>query len=231
MVLDSVGSTNAEAARSVGGPLWVAARQQTAGRGRMGRGWSTEHGNLAASLRLPETPPQAATLSFATALAVSDMLEETAGIATRLKWPNDVLVDGRKVAGILLESGLDDGAMVVGIGVNLRHAPSGVDTEAVSVRELVGSAPEFDDALDSLAGQWSRWHCIWKSDFGEVRNQWLERAAFLGEQIRARLPLEEVRGRFDGLDADGALLLSTDEGTRRIGAGEVSPLPAEREQA
>lgn len=189
----------------------------------MGRDWSTERGNLAASLRLPESPPRAATLGFAAALAVSDMLEETAQLATRLKWPNDVLADGCKIAGILLESGLASGAMVIGIGVNLEHAPSGTETPAASVRALRGNAPEFEEALDSLACQWSRWHEVWRRDFGKVRDGWMERAAYLGERIRARLPREEVWGVFEGLDSDGALLLRTEEGIRRIGAGEVNP--------
>lgn len=192
----------------------------------MGRGWSTERGNLAASLRLPESPPGAATMGFAAALAVSDMLEETVHVATSMKWPNDVLASGCKIAGILLESGLPGGAMVIGIGVNLEHAPSATETPAISVRELRGSAPEFEDALDSLACQWSRWHEVWKRDFGKVRSSWLERAAYLGERMRARLPREEVWGVFEGLASDGALLLRTEEGIRRIGAGEVNPAAA-----
>ena len=230
ILLEEVESTNAEArSRMDAGaqvPLWVAARKQTRGRGRGGRKWSTEFGNLAASLLLPMPPGgirRAATLSFVSGLAVSDMLQEVCGLEVRLKWPNDALASGGKISGVLLETFGPSKSIIVGIGVNLVQAPR-LDNgllRATSVLEETGAYPEFESAFNSLAWNWSTWHSRWEIDFAPIRDAWLERAALLGQRIEARLPDVTHEGRFDGIDLDGALLLQTRHGLQRIGAAEV----------
>lgn len=230
VVLERVASTNLEAQRRLregeGGPLWIAAREQTAGRGRSGRGWSTECGNFAASLLLP-TPGiaavRAATLAFVAGVAVTSMLREVAELDARLKWPNDVLVSGRKIAGVLLEGSSAPAALIVGIGVNLVHAPKSAADRlpATSVLAERGQGVAFEAVLDSLACHWQTWFARWENGFDAVREAWLERATWLGDPIEARLPNETARGRFAGIDEGGLLILRTAAGERRISAADV----------
>ena len=228
---ESLPSTNAEAIRRVGegerGPLWIVAAEQTAGRGRGGRNWSTARGNLAATLLAPMPsggPGRAATLSFVAGLAVADMLAGIAGLEVHLKWPNDALVEGRKIAGVLIETDATK-TVAVGVGVNLLHAPENLEgaLPATSVAAVTGGAPEFRDAAAALARAWAVWYGRWEDGFEAVREAWLARAAFLGEEIEARLPRETLRGCFEGIDPDGALRLSTKAGSRRIAAADVFP--------
>ncbi len=234
---DSLASTNARAlsaARSgAAGGLWVTAGEQTAGRGRRGRGWVTGAGNLAASLLLIDPAPRAlaATVSFVAAVALHRAVVDVAGppAAERLalKWPNDLLLDRTKVAGILVEGeALASGAFVVvtGIGVNcVAHPdvtagqPAGdflgrglpVDAEALFARLAV--------RMDEELGLWDRGR-----GFAGVRSAWLDRAAGVGEPIRVNLADGPVDGRFEALDEDGRLVLLGDDGRRQaIGAGDV----------
>jgi BirA family biotin operon repressor/biotin-[acetyl-CoA-carboxylase] ligase len=235
IVLDEIDSTNEEARRRADagetGPLWIAALRQSAGRGRRGRPWSTERGNLAATLLMPfqGTPSGAARLGFPAALAVADLLARfTPAKPVTLKWPNDVLLAGRKASGILLENlgSAADGRLriAVGIGVNLAHHPAPEETRwpATSIAAETGSAPAFDHALDELAGFLDHWLTVLSRDgFDAIRTAWLARADRLGETIDARLPNGTLTGRFAEIDADGALVLETAHGTRRVAAGEV----------
>ncbi|HET7410207.1 MAG TPA: biotin--[acetyl-CoA-carboxylase] ligase [Paracoccaceae bacterium] len=234
-VLDSIDSTNEEAGRlslaGETGPIWIAARRQLAGRDRMGRPWSTAPGNLAATLLLPfrGTPAEAARLGFPASLAVVDLLDRFApGVPVALKWPNDVLLAGRKASGILLENfgpGPDGRLrLAIGIGVNLAHYPQPGETRwpATSVAAETGAAPDFDAALTELAARFDPWLAVLARDgFDAVRTAWLARADRLGQPIEARLPRGTLAGRFAEIDADGALVLETADGTRRIAAGEV----------
>lgn len=230
--LEAVDSTNAEARRRAeageAGPLWITAARQTAGRGRRGRVWETNEGNLAATLLLkPEAPPQvAAQLSFAAALAVADMAAEFApDAAVTLKWPNDVLAEGRKLAGILLEAGpqTDGNAwLAIGIGVNLARHPEGTEFPATSLAALGVTPPAPEAALALLAARFAHWQARWREEgFAPLRAAWLARAEGLGLPIRARLPQGERQGAFVGLDASGALLLQEPGGLSAITAGEV----------
>jgi BirA family transcriptional regulator, biotin operon repressor / biotin---[acetyl-CoA-carboxylase] ligase len=229
--LEEIDSTNAEARRRAvageSGPLWIAAARQTAGRGRRGRVWQTLAGNLSATLLLrPAAPPDAAAqLSFAAALAAADMAQHFApGAAVTVKWPNDVLADGRKLAGILLESGNEDGFwLAIGIGVNLAHFPPDTEFPATSLATLGGSVPAPEQALIVLADRFAHWHAVWRtSGFEVLRDAWLARADRLGARIRARLPREEQCGVFEGIDASGALLLNQGHGrVRTIAAAEI----------
>lgn len=231
---DEIDSTNEEARRraAVGerGPLWITARRQTAGRGRRGRAWETPEGNLAATLLVaPGVPaPEAAGLSFVAALAVYDLVTAYAPRSiVRVKWPNDVLIDGKKVAGILLESGGEAGVGVlpwvaVGIGVNLVHSPEGTAYPATFVGAH-GPAPTPSEALAELAEAWETRFRAWRvSGFAAIREAWLDVAAGLGQEIEVRLPNETLTGRFETLMPDGALSLLLPSGTRRaVTAGEV----------
>jgi BirA family transcriptional regulator, biotin operon repressor / biotin---[acetyl-CoA-carboxylase] ligase len=229
---DEIDSTNEEARRlALGGergPLWITAARQSAGRGRRGRSWVSPTGNLSATLLLAPGRPagQCAQLSFAAALAASDTVQGF-GAEARVKWPNDVLAGGAKICGILLESASQGGAdpawLAVGIGINLKHHPSDTEFPATSLPALGIEAPKPRDALLRLAASFAKWYEVWRSDgFAPIRDAWLARAAGLGTRIRARLTNGEIVGIFEGIDANGALLLrETQERVRTIAAGEV----------
>jgi BirA family biotin operon repressor/biotin-[acetyl-CoA-carboxylase] ligase len=226
VALDTVGSTNDEAARLAdsGAPegtvVW--SREQTGGRGRRGRRWSSPLGNLYTStiLRPDCAASRAAEIGFVAALAVADMVP--AGREVRVKWPNDVLVDGGKVAGILLESAVGDGGrilhVVAGIGVNVGFAPQLPDMRypGAALGGTVETAlGKLVAALARRVGEWRR------SGFAAVRSQWLAQAGPLGAVVDVRLGEGLVRGRFAGLDHEGALLLETADGPCRIVSGEL----------
>lgn len=225
-------STNEEARRlaqaGVAGPLWIMAERQTAGRGRRGRAWHAPEGNLAATLLLRPQASQSVTgqLSFAAALAVADMAARFAPQADiAVKWPNDVLADGKKLAGILLEGGPDKANrtwLAVGIGVNLASHPEGTEFPAMSLAGLGVAPPSPEEALTVLAARFAHWYDLWmQSGFEWLRTAWLTRAKGVGSPIRARLPQETRMGVFEGIDADGALLLNEGGWVRAISAGEV----------
>lgn len=231
---DEIDSTNAEARRRAeagqGGPVWITAAVQSAGRGRRGRAWSTQRGNLAATLLMTtDLPPvEAAQVSFVAALAACDLAETCLGPgAARLKWPNDVLVHGRKAVGILVESGSRaDGRLwlAVGIGVNLAHAPQDVERPAAAFADhMSGPPPAPRDALEVLASRFEAWRRLWATQgFAPVARGWTDRAHGLGERCEARLPSRTLSGVAEGLDLDGALRLRLDDGSlERITAGDV----------
>ena len=234
-----IDSTNAEAARLAAagarGPLWIVAARQTAGRGRQGRAWDSPNGNLFATcLSHPKGPPaQVALMSFAAALALHEALsalapEALAGRLT-LKWPNDLLLDGAKLAGILLESaGGQAGVayLAVGMGVNLAHAPVQTDPgvlPATSLAAALGHAPDPEAVLPVLARALAHWHTRLEGEgFAPLRAAWLSRAARLGQPIRARTGTREVHGVFETIDETGALVLALSDGARlAIPAAEV----------
>jgi BirA family biotin operon repressor/biotin-[acetyl-CoA-carboxylase] ligase len=224
-----IDSTNSEARRLAeageAGPLWITTLTQTAGRGRRGRAWDSAVGNLAATLLIRPARQPFGQLSFAAALAVADVAALHAPAATvRVKWPNDVLVNGGKMAGILLESGRDATGvwLAVGIGINLASHPEGTEFPATSLAGLGIAPPSPDQALTLLAACFARWYDRWmREGFEPLRAAWLARAGGLGAPIRARLPHEEHRGVFAGIDADGALLLDQQGQVRAIAAAEV----------
>lgn len=224
-------STNSEARRLAQagepGPLWITAERQTAGRGRRGRVWDSGQGNLAATLLLrPEAPPAIiGQLSFAAALAVAETAAHFApSAAITVKWPNDVLAEGRKLAGILLETGpAPEGIwLAIGVGVNLASFPQGTEFPATSLAQLGLAPPTPDDALSVLAARFAHWYAAWMNEgFEAIRAAWLARAGGLGLPIRARLPHETREGVFEGIDSAGALLLNEQGQVSTIAAGEV----------
>jgi BirA family biotin operon repressor/biotin-[acetyl-CoA-carboxylase] ligase len=233
---ETLGSTNDEArrlarARAPEGTLvWSLA--QSAGKGRRGRVWMSPPGNLYLSLvQRPAGPPaRAAQLGFVAAIALGDALDRLAGPVPglRYKWPNDLLIDGRKIAGILLESettatGTAD-FVIIGIGVNLISAPRDVEFPATSLAEAGCDGVTPPQLLEAFAHCFAGWAGHWREEgFAPVRAAWLRRASGLGEGIRVRLERHTFGGRFLDLDHDGALLLDGAEGRRRIAAGEVFP--------
>ena len=230
-------STNAEALRravtGASGPVWLLALEQTAARGRRGRPWASLPGNLAASLlmRPPGSPALAALRSFVAALGLHDALLAATGRAElfALKWPNDVLLAGRKLAGILLETGGRPEAPVlaIGIGVNLAAAPAAAEVEPGAMEPVdllsgagVSIAPEaFLDLLAPAVDHWER--RLMQEGFAPLRAAWLARAARLGETVTARLPGREIGGRFETIDESGALVLVTPQGRVSLPAAEI----------
>lgn len=228
-VLAEIDSTNAEAARRAAhfnGPEWILALRQKAGRGRRGRVWHDPAGNFAASyLFRPELPPaQAALYSFVASLALYDALADATGRAEAfaLKWPNDVLLHGAKLAGILLEA--SGPYLAIGIGVNLAAHPDAEDgaLRPVSLLGETGLRLGAEDFLDLLAPTFARWQAQFTTyGFAHIRTAWLARAARLGEPIVARTVSDTHHGTFDGIDDTGALVLRTHQGVRAIPAADV----------
>lgn len=235
-MLDEVDSTSAEAARIAGtlaGPEWILARHQTSARGRRGRPWVNPVGNFAGTLVYQPggTPHEAALRSFVAALALFDAVAAVTGRVDglALKWPNDVLLNGGKLAGILLESlPLPGGfALSVGIGVNLVQAPEVGEVEEGAVRPVsllseTGCEVEPEVFLEVLAGAFATWEArMGQFGFAPVREAWLGRAARLGEVIRARTGRDELVGTFETIDAMGQLVLKTARGREAIPAADV----------
>jgi BirA family transcriptional regulator, biotin operon repressor / biotin---[acetyl-CoA-carboxylase] ligase len=235
IVLGEVGSTNDEVRRladsGATGPLWVRAISQTKGRGRRGRTWFSEPGNLFMTglVTLDCTPAEAANLSFLTALSVAEAIDQFVDPAqVQLKWPNDVLINGHKTSGILLESwscaaGLQ---VAVGIGVNIVTMPDNVDQmitcvaiNAIPTRNNCEAATLFSLILSGF----HRWLALWREQgFEPIRDAWLKRAMGLEKPIIARLPQEVITGLFKGLNRDGALELEQLDGKiRLVTAGDV----------
>ena len=232
----SVGSTNDEAKRlaRAGAPaqtcIWAC--EQTAGRGRRGRVWSSPPGNLYASLILrPDCPPsRAAQLGFVAALAIGGGLGAVhPGLrALAYKWPNDVLVNTRKIAGILLEAETNALArpafLVVGVGVNLTSSPKQAEYPATSLAEEGRGKLSPARMLAEFCRCFAGWERCWREEgFAAVRKAWLANAASHGELIRVRLERETLYGRFLDIDEEGTLLLECPGGCHHISAGEVFP--------
>ena len=214
-------STNDEvmrrASEGAGEGLWVLTDVQTRGRGRQGRDWSNaQGGNFFGStlIRVQRDDPPAQTLAFVAGVAAREALAKHAP-ATALKWPNDLLIDGRKLAGILLER--RDETIVAGFGINLASHPSDTETPATDLRSAIGVtiAPEL--FCETLAESLSAWLIRWRGQgFAPVREAWLANCTGLGQRIRARLPQETLTGLFSDIASDGALILQLDNGSQRV---------------
>lgn len=233
--LDEVDSTNSEAMRrasaGAAAPLWVLAARQTAGRGRSSRSWSSLEGNLNASLFLSLAceVATAAQLSLVAGVAAIDAIRDAAPEVSdkvRLKWPNDLLVGGAKLGGILVESSVTAGSLhaVIGFGINLRAAPRDLGRAVTCLAEH-GAAPSPRAFVALLADTMSAWLERWDEGrgFATVRGAWMERAGRIGEPLRVHAGTASLSGRFAGLDVDGSLLLAMDgNGIQRVTTGDVT---------
>ncbi len=222
---DTLASTNAEALtlarRGERGPLWIVAGRQTAGRGRRGNEWVSPPGNLYATLLLtdPAPPECAPELSFVTALALHDAILDCAPALRQvlaLKWPNDILCGGAKLAGILIEGerAADALAVAIGIGVNCQNHPAQTAYPATDLK-AAGADVSAEDLFATLSatmlqrlGQWRR-----GAGFGDIRADWIARGAGMGGEMRVKLPDREIFGRGEGLDERGRLLLRLPDGS------------------
>ena len=220
--------TLAAAGAPEGTVVW--ALEQLAGKGRRGRSFHSPPGNLYVTFLLrPECPPATgAQVTFVAAIAAAETVAALVPPARRveLKWPNDLLVDGRKVAGILLEASAEParlGWLVVGIGINLRHSPPELGAVATNLRDAGAGDIPVEAALERLAARFLHWYQRWQSDgFAPVRERWLALARGLGEAIEVRLDDRAIRGRFADLDDNGALVLELPLGGRQlVNAGDV----------
>jgi BirA family biotin operon repressor/biotin-[acetyl-CoA-carboxylase] ligase len=237
IVLEETGSTNTEAfkhaATGEAGPLWIMARRQTQGRGRSGRNWTSDPGNLHATLLQRLACPQGVLhqLSLLAGVAVVKAITAAAGRridGLRLKWPNDVLIGEAKCAGILPESqsavGGSEVVVVIGIGINLRSHPSGLGRAATDLSAHgVAVAPEA--MLKALADGLHRWLDIWDCGrgFAEVRRAWLENAGPVGESLVVDTGRARIAGTFLDLDEGGALLMRDTQGAvRKLTFGDVT---------
>lgn len=226
--LDDIDSTNIEAARMAatgaadGTVIW--AKAQSGGRGRRGRAWTSPPGNLYSSVLMrPQEPVQTATqigfvVSLAGAEAARSVLPPNADVA--LKWPNDVLVSGRKVAGILLESQSSAPGrldwLVAGFGMNVVSHPEGAEYPATDLR-TEGASATARDLLEAYLALFSHWRARWQAEgFGPVRAAWTGLAVGLGRDIKVRLTDETLLGRFRALDEDGGLVLEMPDGALRV---------------
>ena len=231
-VLTTVDSTMVEAARQasgLAGPKWICALDQTAARGRRGRAWVAPQGNFAATLVMPmsDGPEARALRSFVAALALYDALVAVSGRVDglALKWPNDVLLTGGKVAGILLES--LGGHLAIGIGVNLVDAPKPSEVEdlavhPVSVLSALGVELRPEVFLDHLAEAYAEHETRFVTyGFEPIREAWLARAARLGDVVTARMGDREVTGTFETVDTDGRIVLATTRGREAIAAADI----------
>lgn len=244
---DSVGSTSNEAANAAKagdvGDVWFCALQQTAGRGRRGRPWQSPHGNLAASLLVvPDADPAiSATLGFVAGVALNRALADIVPAARfktgidgadlahgriALKWPNDVLADGAKLAGILLEAHKrPDGSMaiVIGIGVNVVEAPEGLPYPATSLRAL-GLDTSAETVFGALSDAWVEAFEIWNQGRGitQVLELWRQSAAGMGAEVAVNRDGDIVRGIFETIDEAGRLIVRANDNSRiAITAGDV----------
>jgi BirA family biotin operon repressor/biotin-[acetyl-CoA-carboxylase] ligase len=235
---ETIGSTNDELKRLAhegeAEGLVITAERQTAGRGRRGRTWVSPLGNLYSSVLLRPRcrAADAAQLGFVAALGVADAIGELApAIGLCCKWPNDLLANGKKVSGILLETEMVAGDIpdfvVLGVGVNLVSSPRGTPYPATSLVEESARCVAAETMLAAFIRHFAEWLGVWRRDgFASVRTAWLARAMGLGEPIRVRLERDTLDGRFLDLDGDGALILGTPSGSRRISAGEIFPVTA-----
>ena len=231
--LASIGSTNDEARRlaQAGDPgrLWVVAREQTEGRGRRGRAWTSPPGNLYASALLIDPSPIAiaAQIGFVAGVALRRAVADLgAGEDVRLKWPNDLVCRGAKLAGLLVEGvALPDGrfACIVGIGVNCASAPIGLAYPTDCLANVLGRPVSPDDLFACLAPRFEEALAVWRggADFAAIRTQWLAVAAGLGGPIRIAGAQGFRQGIFETLDAQGRLVLRGADGAEAIEAGDL----------
>jgi len=228
-----IDSTNEEARRRAlagdGGSLWIVADEQTAGRGRRGRSWTSPRGNLHASALMidPCPPAVAAELGFVAGVALARAARDLGATDVALKWPNDLMSRGAKSAGILTEGvGLGGGrtAYVVGVGVNCAHAPEGLGYPTSCLRRARGQAVAPAELLAALVERFDAALEAWRAGqaFDRIRAAWLDCALGLGERIAIQNGAGKREGVFEGIDARGRLLMRSERGIESIEAADLT---------
>ncbi len=233
---EAIDSTNAEAHRLAKegqrGPLWIVSDLQSQGRGRLGRQWVSEPGNLYATFvfTLQGSALAASQIGFVAALAIHDTAAAVlprGARPLRIKWPNDVQLDGAKFAGILPETVAQSAdahlTVALGMGVNIAHAPEGTPYPVTALARH-GARITPCECLDILDRSLQRWLTAWQEGrgFADIRKAWLAHAAGLGQEFHATVNQNEVRGKFTDLSDDGAMILALSDGSlKQIHSGEV----------
>ncbi|MBK5263673.1 MAG: biotin--[acetyl-CoA-carboxylase] ligase [Alphaproteobacteria bacterium] len=227
--IKQTGSTNADlialAKQGVAEGFWLRAEQQSGGRGRMARRWESPQGNLYCStlVRLRPHDPPPGTLALVAVVAVHEAVSlYMPSERVLIKWPNDLLVDGAKLCGILLERA--DDAIVIGIGLNMAHHPEGLDRPVTSMANSGAGKIDPGYFLETLADIFARWLEVWRvQGLAPIRTQWLKYAHGEGSALKANLPDGTVvEGLFSGIGMDGALILRLANGTSHvIHAGDI----------
>ncbi|MCC3860869.1 biotin--[acetyl-CoA-carboxylase] ligase [Pseudemcibacter aquimaris] len=228
----SIDSTNKEAIRQidkgVGSGHWITSDEQVGGRGRGGREWVSKAGNLYSTLIYDTNKSlcHSAQLSFVTSLAVRDTVAAFVNSGdVKCKWPNDVLVDGAKISGILLETYSKHGGpnlMIIGIGINVAHHPDNTLYPTTHINDKTDKPFGHFEVFHILAGKMAEWLHIWQEHgFPVIRDEWLKHAKGQGEMIKVRLPDQELNGRFVDLDSQGALKLDMGNEIKLIHSGDV----------
>lgn len=234
LTYDHIDSTNEEAKRlavdhAPHGTI-IFAKSQKQGHGRRGRTWVSEPGNLFCSIILkPDCPlGEASQLSFVMAVSVANALDQISvgAIKSQCKWPNDVLIDGKKVSGILLETiqhqnqQLD--GIIAGVGINVMHHPSEKEFRATSLIAEGVNEVTAESVLESLSDHFARWYAIWRTEgFQTIRYAWLDKAFGVGDTVKVQLASSTYSGVFESLDPNGAMILNEDGNRRHIAAGDV----------
>lgn len=232
-VLDSTNTTCAELARNgeVAG-LVVVADHQTKGRGRRGRQWVSEQGNLFCSILMRPTcsMQEASNVSFIAALAIYETvfsLVSDQHLKVECKWPNDVLIEGKKISGILLETVLNPltnefTGLIIGMGINICYAPDNTLYPCAYLQEYARKEVTREDILTLLLSSFSQWWDRWQANgFGPIREHWLKNAKGVGETITVNYPNHSLYGTFEGLDSDGALILKHEGTETLVTAGDI----------
>lgn len=229
----SIDSTNKEAKRRIEegakSGLWITATEQTGGRGRGDRKWVSKPGNLYCSLIIDagNDLQKSSQLTFVTSLAVRDTIEKFLKYSDiKCKWPNDVLVEGKKISGILLEtySNSHEGNpfIIIGIGINIEHHPEVALYEATHINEHSDNNFCYADLFFILTEKIAHWLNIWHNEgFNMIRQEWMKHSMGLGKTITVRLPKQELVGRFVDLDSDGALKLDINGEIKLIHSGDI----------
>ena len=231
-IFEHLGSTHdeilARARAGEAGNLWIMARSQSAGRGRLGRVWQSPPGNFYASLLLLDPAPLAhlPELGFVAGVALHDAVTKVSGLANlRLKWPNDLVIHGAKLSGMLLEgvSTPQGRAIAAGFGINCASSPSGLEYTTACLDSLTGRNITPDSLLIALTDALDHWLAVWArgEGFARIRTEWLSRAANLNQLIKVRRHADVLTGIFDGIDANGRLLLRCEKESVTIEAGDV----------
>jgi biotin-[acetyl-CoA-carboxylase] ligase BirA-like protein len=234
--LGAVDSTNEEARRRAltgdTNRLWIVAEEQTAGRGRRGRGWISPRGNLHTSALMIDPCPRAlaAQVGFVAGVALARAASDLGATDVGLKWPNDLMSHGTKCAGILIEGfGVGSGqtACVVGIGVNCAHAPEGLGYATSCLTRAGGQAVAPGELFERLIERFDDAHDEWRAGqaFDRIRAAWLDYAAGLGERIAIQNGGRQREGVFEGIDATGRLLMRSEQGLDAVEAADVWILP------